>query len=320
MLQFFQCTRSAIWECIHRESGQRYCVKIMNKTKSATREIKRLRHAQSQFTVQLIQVLEEEKSLYMVMELLSGSNLLSKVIQEGTLSESFVQRVAFDLLTALDHLHQDLGMCHNNLQPSNIVVVDNMNVLSIRLVDYGSAVSIEDSDSLNTDCPLPYRPPERQASTASDMFSVGVVLYFCLAGQQPCLEHGHEELFDRLYKKKPSTRSPMSRQAKQLICSLIHIDPEVRLTAAEALQHPWLAGLASLPPVEKPRCIVPKPVAIIRASSSDGSRKRRPGERIARSLSRLASRMKNPERLSSSFSFHSHEPTDKTDTSVSVSS
>ena len=205
---------------------------------------------QSPHAVKLVEVIHEEDKMYIVMELMSGGNLLSRVIQKGPMSESVVRRMAYRLIHGVLHMHQNLHLCHNDLQPSNILLDDDKH--RIKIADFGATTRYTQDPSFNSACQPPYRAPERRATSAADMWSVGVILYFCLHGQHTSLEHGCEALFDYLHRgrvpdttsTKEETRPILSRHAKQFLCNLIHMDPDVRLSAREALKHPWLSGIS----------------------------------------------------------------------------
>ena len=134
-------------------------------------------------------------------------------------------------------------------------------------------------------------------SKAADMWSVGVILYFCFFGH----DNDHEEqqqqelsqqalLVERVQLQQFSDERrrlvwhSTSRHAKQFLANLLHLDPAVRMTVTEALQHPWLADLVAVQQQQQPGWRL--------ASSSTVPKKRghRRGRRmLQRSLSKLAS-------------------------------
>lgn len=288
----------------------------MDKDKKSDREVRRLRQAQSKYTVQLVQVIEEDDKVYMVMELLPGGNLLSRVIQKKSLSEAAVKRIAFQLIQAALHLHQDMFICHNNIEPANILFVDDKDKHPnrVKLADFGAATTCTSAAFTKSGCPPPYRAPEHQATAAADMWSIGVVLYFCLLGEA---EKDQDTLLNRLHKADPkcSETRKLSRFAKQFLCSLIHIDPDVRMTAQEALSHPWLRNVTQKPVKKKSRGHVRRDSRASGSSSDSRLRKNRPGKRIVRSISRFVTYLKRPDDMSStgaSCSFNSQDATEVT--------
>lgn len=161
--QIFQCERSSLWECVHRSTGERFCVKIMDfMDENVLHEVAMLKAAQGHGTVvELIQVFFEDSynendvspgsehsrssgKIYLIMEFMAGGNLLSFVIQNGGLSEDVVRRLAVELLQAVEHLHTVAFLCHNDLNPSNILL-DDPTCDSLKVSDFGSSISIHDS-------------------------------------------------------------------------------------------------------------------------------------------------------------------------------
>jgi serine/threonine protein kinase len=211
------------------------------------REIDFLQNAQGDMgIVQVLDVIDEPEKVYLIMELMTGGNLLSKVVRQEGLCESAVKLIAKSLLLGVRHLHQ-LEICHNGLEPSNILL-DATDIAKIG--DFGQASRM----GYMTYSPgtTAYMAPEVlqgvAPTAASDMYSIGVLLYFCLFGQTPIV--GRSATSSRanvsnIHKADysfPTTECKhVSLYAKQLISSLISINPTVRLTADEALEHPWFA-------------------------------------------------------------------------------
>jgi serine/threonine protein kinase len=254
--QIFRCESSILWECVHRESGQRYCVKIFDRRRlgsvqeqeAVEREINFLQNAQGHMgIVQLLDVIDDSEKVYVIMELMTGGNLLSKVVQQEGLCESTVKMIAKTLLLSVRHLHQ-LEICHNGLEPSNILLDATDGA---KIGDFGHASRM--GHMTGSPGTAAYMAPEVlqgvAPNAASDMWSIGVLLYFCFFGQAPFVDQSAassraitSSRIHNTYYSFPTTEwNHVPRYAKQLISSLIHMDPTVRLTANEALEHPWFA-------------------------------------------------------------------------------
>lgn len=266
--QIFRCDSSQVWECVHRVLGHRFAVKIMEynpvsrknrgsddadeeKKDAAMHEIGIMESIQVHPNiVEVVDVLRDDvsKRTHVVMELLTGGNLLSRVIQEQGLEESNVRHIMYSVLSGLAHIHAQ-GICHNDLQPSNILLDSSDRA---KLADFGKAIRTFDV-SIFSIPPLGrrnvvYCAPEvlqgGHATTASDMWSFGVIIYFCFAGRPPFVDQiSGRPLLPLIIKADYSFPYyiEISRPAKQLISNLLHTDPTVRLTAEEALEHPWFA-------------------------------------------------------------------------------
>ena len=238
-MSFLQIFRSSVWECVHRVSGQRYCAKLC----TSSNEIRMFRSAQGDnHIVRLQETLPTSKMRqYMVMEYIDGGNLLSAVVQKGRLSEDKIRGIARQLSQALLHLHTVAHMTHNDICPANILLQQqDGNNWVVKLADFGAARS---SSQPSRGSVLPsgwHQAPERKPSPAADMWSVGALVLFCW--------HGNAEF---------SFQSPyggLSRPCKQFLTQVLSPDPEVRLTAEEALEHAWIG--APPPLQEEPEVVI----------------------------------------------------------------
>jgi serine/threonine protein kinase len=151
-------------------------------------------------------------------------------------------------------LHK-LGITHNNLHPSNVLTVNqDDDGLRVKIADFGHASrdGIKNHSNLNYTkterCTIKarniFQAPEHVTTQASDMWSVGALLCFCITGGEILHEKSHERLVQKLQGDMGKTNgkyASLSRCGKQLLCALLHADPTVRLTVAEALEHKWFA-------------------------------------------------------------------------------
>ena len=237
--------------------------------------------------VQLVETMEDHNKYYIVTKLAERGNLLNYLtrgfhhdsqqqeqysrsaraanihVPLPSFSEHEVKQLARSLLQGVEFLHS-LGICHNNLHPENILLLEGNDVA---ICDFGCALYLD-----NDHCcrgrygNIQYAAPEvilgHSHGTASDLWSVGVIIYHCLVGYPPFApDDSRRRLKERIVKGEfsyaahdsshstaPNSWDSISRSAKQFISNLIHVDPQVRLTASEALLHPWLAS-SSLSPV-----------------------------------------------------------------------
>ena len=254
---------------------------------AVVREVGILQDAQPHDSViELVDAMDESDRTYAVMELMTGGNLLSRVVQAQGLLEGTAKRMIKSVLEALVHLHGK-GICHNDLQPSNILL-DGTD--TAKIADFGRAFYVEEVSIYSVPCVpskrnISYLAPELlsgtgHASTAADMWSAGAIVYFCLFGHAPFfdVDTGRASLPRALRADYsfPSDNNDVSRAAKQFISNLVHTDPSVRLTAREALQHPWL-----VPPQEAP---VSRPSFLMRSLSLDEGSERMTFRSLARRL------------------------------------
>ncbi|CAM9817731.1 unnamed protein product, partial [Ascophyllum nodosum] len=152
------------------------------------------------------------------------------------------------LLRAVKYLH-DQGVVHRDLKPENLLVASKTDDTSIRLADFGFACNVR--DRLATDpCGTPaYMAPEilwaRPYGMSVDMWSTGVIIFIILGGYPPFYDQDQRRLFRNIksgnFKFDPQHWDGVSEEAKDLIRNLLTVDPSRRLTADQAINHPWLA-------------------------------------------------------------------------------
>lgn len=253
-LKIFRCSVSTVWECVHRESGNRYCVKIIDRRRftkpqdetTAMNELSMISFLKEYATdnvVQAVQITQDIHRFYIVMKYVEMGNLQSLLSQQR-LGEEQVQSLARSLLQCVAELHSlDIG--HFNLQPENILLRPGNQVT---LCDFGSAVFVEEKSNVRRQRTLAYASPEdllKRPGLASDMWSVGVILYYCFSGRLPFQDSSNQRLKSKIlshrYDFSAKEWTFVSRSAKQFVSSLLHPDPQIRMTANEALNHPWFA-------------------------------------------------------------------------------
>jgi serine/threonine protein kinase len=260
---------STVWETVHRVSGTRYATKIFDRRvlspkedAAAKREVMMLKQLGDVpiGTVCLIDSFEDPSHFYVVMDYVEGTCLHSLVHQKR-LSEKQARRVAKSLLQGVRYLHNQ-GICHRNLKPDNILL--SHEGCDTTITDFGLAAFLPVTDgergSLTGRCgSATYAAPEVQQSLpydcSSDIWSVGVVMYFCIAGHAPFVDKTKRGLLRKIVKGEYSFSSKrwsgVSHSAKRFIASLLKVDPNMRLTAEEALYHPWLINSTPLPPIKE---------------------------------------------------------------------
>jgi len=192
----------------------------------------------------------ERKQIHLVQELAAGGDLLDFIIRNGPLPELRAAKLLKGLLEATHYLH-NLGYAHRDLKPENLVLDSDHKIL--KLIDFGFAKSKNDRYGLET----PIGTPGWQASDvmkgepyslAVDMWSIGCIFYFVLFAVPP-FSSKQEKLTDKVselnelvrigrYEFPPSI--PISADAYHFISKLLEKDPNMRMTAAQALEHKWM--------------------------------------------------------------------------------
>jgi serine/threonine protein kinase len=255
----FQCPTSEIWGCLDRYTGIQYCAKVVENPRQADFTELDLFHNLSQdghpSLACLVDVFIEANRLVLVTQWEKGGNLMSKVYKDGPLKEEDVKAITRSLLKGCHFLHSR-DIVHADLQPENVLLSGGMphDEFCAKITDFGNAVNLR-SHGLGASYgeghgTCGYSAPEileqKELDTQADMWSLGCLAFFMLTGRSPFEENPSSKRHNTVKALRAEYSFPsehfqhVSRSAKQFICSLIITDPSVRMTAAEALEHPWL--------------------------------------------------------------------------------
>jgi serine/threonine protein kinase len=225
---------------------------------------------QSSCFPRLVQVTEDSNQHYLVMDYVEGGSLASMIPTRKQLTEEHIHSIARSLLLSIAELHR-LSVAHFNLTPENILLEPNLS--DVVLCDFGSAWDLHNSKSFGrglvtvydgSSCignttirggtsprlgSLHYAAPEllgaeKEFGLAADMWSIGVLLYQLFCNRLPFEDVSKLALKEKItavkYQFSGKEWHGVSRGAKQLISTLLHPDPQVRMTVGEALIHPWI--------------------------------------------------------------------------------
>uniref|UniRef100_A0A8R1I6I4 Ribosomal protein S6 kinase n=1 Tax=Caenorhabditis japonica TaxID=281687 RepID=A0A8R1I6I4_CAEJA len=258
---------SVVRRCERVEDGAQFAVKIVSQkfANQAQREARILEMVQGHPNiVQLIDVHSDPLHFYLVMELLSGCELLERIRKLERFTECEAADIMRQLVSAVKYLH-DKRIVHRDLKPENILFESIDSSARLRLVDFGFARLLPNSmeQQLKTPCfTLQYAAPEvldvgdsqPEYNEQCDLWSLGVVLFTMLSGQVPFHARSRQEsateIMQRICRAEFSFEgnawSNVSQDAKNLITGLLTVDPKKRLSMQELTVHMWLKSSASL--------------------------------------------------------------------------
>jgi len=263
-------TTSTCYKCVRRSDGRRFACKIIEKRRLAPsarkrmevaaqlrREVDVLRRVDHPHIAKLEEAFEDDNFLILVMELLEGGELFDAIVDKGRFSEREAVHVARCILSAIQHMHQR-GVMHRDLKPENMLLAVSTRrrrgaaatSMDVKIIDFGFAkVLSEGATSTSFLGTGGYLAPEillRQPyGTSVDMWSFGVLTYLLLCGRLPfaaTTQLRPNQKIQSLYKLTFPKRywQGVSPMAIDFLQRVLVLNPAARLTATEALNHPWL--------------------------------------------------------------------------------
>ncbi|THG11360.1 CDPK-related kinase 1-like isoform X1 [Camellia sinensis] len=239
--------------------GQDVAVKLIQKSKMTTtiaiedvrREVKILRALVGHKNlVQFYDAYEDDDNVYVVMELCKGGELLDRILSRGgKYSEEDAKAVMVQILSVVAYCHLQ-GVVHRDLKPENFLFMSKDDNSPLKAIDFGLSDYVKPDEKLNDIVGSAYYvAPEvlhRSYGTEADMWSIGVIAYILLCGSRPFWARSESGIFRAVLKADPSfDEDPwpsLSSDAIDFVKRLLNKDYRKRLTAAQALSHPWLAN------------------------------------------------------------------------------
>lgn len=201
-------------------------------------------------------VCEGPRHIHIITELCTGGELFDRIIARGHFSEADAATLIRKILSAVAHCH-DRGICHRDLKPENCLFATNAEDADLKVIDFGLSCmddSVTGGNVMKTRVgSIYYVAPEvlkGRYDKSCDLWSIGVIVYILLCGYPPFYGDTDSDVFDAVMSGKfefdTAEWSAVSDAAKGFIIDLLVVDPTKRLTAHEALRHPWLSGGAPL--------------------------------------------------------------------------
>ncbi|KAL6893148.1 calmodulin-dependent protein kinase [Trichoderma longibrachiatum] len=254
---------SVVKECVHIDTGRYYAAKVINKRLMAGREhmvrneiavLKKVSMGH-QNILTLVDYFETMNNLYLVTDLALGGELFDRICRKGSYYESDAADLIRATLSAVAYLH-DHGIVHRDLKPENLLFRTPEDNADLLIADFGLSRIMDEEQFhvLTTTCGTPgYMAPEIFKKTGHgkpvDLWAIGVITYFLLCGYTPFDRDSDFEEMQAILNADYSFTPVeywrgVSSSAKDFIRRCLTIDQDKRITAHEALQHAFVAGLA----------------------------------------------------------------------------
>lgn len=251
---------AVVKKCIKRDTDQEFAAKFMRKRRKGQdcrmeiiHEIAVLELAQrNHWVINLHEVYETPTEMILVLEYAAGGEIFDQCVaeREDAFKEKDVKRLMRQILEGVSFLHRN-NVVHLDLKPQNILLTSESPLGDVRIVDFGLSRVMKNSEELREIMGTPeYVAPEILSydpiSTATDMWSIGVLAYVMLTGVSPFLGNDKQETFLNISQMNVNYSEDfdlVSESAVDFIKALLIKKPEERATAEECLLHPWLAQI-----------------------------------------------------------------------------
>ncbi|XP_078793791.1 calcium/calmodulin-dependent protein kinase type II subunit gamma isoform X20 [Oryzias latipes] len=247
---------SVVRRCVKKSSGQEYAAKIINTKKLSARDHQKLerearicRLLKHPNIVRLHDSISEEGFHYLVFDLVTGGELFEDIVAREYYSEADASHCISQILESVNHIHQH-DIVHRDLKPENLLLASKMKGAAVKLADFGLAIEVQgDQQAWFGFAGTPgYLSPEvlrkDPYGKPVDIWACGVILYILLVGYPPFWDEDQHKLYQQIKAGAYDFPSPewdtVTPEAKNLINQMLTINPAKRITAEQALKHPWV--------------------------------------------------------------------------------
>ena len=238
---------------LHILSGKIVAIKSFNKKKlkdenskkKIYNEINLMKNLKHNSIVKILETIETQNYILIIMENVSGGDLLTYVKKRTKLNEKTSKFIYKQLITSLQYIHSK-KIIHRDIKLDNILIDLNNN---IKLCDFGVGKIYNNiNDKFTDQCGTPaYIAPEILLNKSYngppvDIWSSGVVLYAMLSGTVPFKSNNIKDLHNIIINGSYKKIDFVSNDANNLIQKLLQVNPQKRISIQEILNHPWICS------------------------------------------------------------------------------
>jgi serine/threonine protein kinase len=248
---------STVFLAVDRRTGEKFAVKVIKKDakeaeksrKFIRREVKVLSVTSHENLVGALDFFSHRGKPHIVLEYMPHGSLKDLIVRKTRLEEGEARRIFRGILSGMAYLHAH-KIVHRDMKPENVLLGGTPDAPVAKLTDFGLSTFLSDGHKIYSTVGTPsYVSPELCAGvpygTPADMWSCGVVLFFMLSGDRPfegdtrsemkaCILRGRVTFPEEGFRR-------VGQNARRLVLRLLDMDQATRITAGQALVHPWLA-------------------------------------------------------------------------------
>ncbi|XP_031428105.1 serine/threonine-protein kinase MARK2 isoform X2 [Clupea harengus] len=233
----------------HTLTGKEVAVKIIDKTQLNSsslqklfREVRIMKQLNHPNIVKLFEVIETEKTLYLIMEYASGGEVFDFLVAHGRMKEKEARVKFRQIISAVQYCHQKC-IVHRDLKAENLLLDADMN---IKIADFGFSNKFTMGSKLDTFCGSPpYAAPElfqgkKYDGPEVDVWSLGVILYTLVSGSLPFDGQNLKELRERVLRGKYRIPFYMSTDCESLLKKFLILNPTKRGSLEQIMRDRWM--------------------------------------------------------------------------------
>jgi len=245
---------------IDRSTDEKVAIKVIEKKnvsekfmKNLGREIEIMIKVDHPNVVKMYDMYDTGDRFYFVMELVTGGELFDRIVEKGSYSEDDAKTLVKRILRGISYLHSN-GIAHRDLKPENLLLKSKDNDFDVKIADFGLSSFVSENTLMQTACGTPaYVAPEVLANKGYgpevDIWSVGVITYILLVGFPPFHGETVRQILEVVMRGRYDFPSPywddISPQARDFVRKCLVVDPDRRMKADEALEHPFIRTTGS---------------------------------------------------------------------------
>ena len=249
----------SVYKVMHIKTGIIRAMKVIKKDsvrfqdddKKFLKEIEVLIKLEHPNIIKIFEYFTDDLNYYLITEYISEGELYEGLVKMSNFNEFKCAFILNQIISAVYYLHSN-NIVHRDIKPENILISNsNKDLLSIKLIDFGSCNYIKKNENFTLKVGSPYYiAPEvlkHDYNNKCDIWSIGVILYILLVGYPPFKAKNKNDLFNKIKTGNYSMEGPgwnrVSAQAKDLVTHMLEYDYNKRYSAEKCLNHIWIKQL-----------------------------------------------------------------------------
>ena len=247
---------------IHKVTNQKRAIKTIQKSSISEdmrqktkffNEVDILKQINHPNVVKLYEFYEDENNYHLILEYVTGGELFDYIVRTRHLSEAIAANFMKQILTGVSYCHKN-NIVHRDLKPENLLLDKPGPDATLKIIDFGTSAIFDTKKLLTQKYGTSYYiAPEvlnMNYNEKCDIWSCGVILYIILSGKPPFYGKNDQEILRSIlaghYSMKGVEWARISAEAKSLISLMLEFNPKYRISADDAMNHPWILGLANM--------------------------------------------------------------------------